>query len=188
MPSEQVSHMVAASVMPVVVISAAALLCLAFYNRLAAVILRLRAVQRERLELQERFERMTPADVENNSGLRYTCILESLSNQSIAIIRRARLIRSVLRCLLLCIACLVLCSLLNGLTVVWVSAVVGAVACFVAGMLLLLMGVACALLELRSALSPAELEIDVVSELTGFSEPESLAAATQPASGELRIA
>jgi Flp pilus assembly protein TadB len=185
MHPEQVSHMVAASVMPVVVISAAALLCLAFYNRLAAVITRLRAVQRERLDMQERIEKLTPADHEKHSSLRYTCILESLSDQSTGIINRARLIRATLACLLLCIACLVVCSLLNGLTVIWPSAVVGAVAFFAIGMLLLLGGVTCALLELKSSLSPAELEIGVVSELTGFSTKS---AAAHHASGELRIA
>lgn len=188
MHPEQVSHMVAASVMPVVVISAAALLCLAFYNRLAAVITRLRAVQRERLELQERLEKMTSADIEKNTGLRYTCILESLSDQSTGIINRARLIRATLGCLLLCIACLVVCSLLNGLTVVWTNAVVGAVIFFVVGMLLLLAGVTCALFELRSSLNPAELEIGVVSELTGFSTTRFSAGTPHPASGELRIA
>lgn len=185
MTSEQVSHMVAASVMPIVVISAAALLCLAFYNRLAAVVTRLRAVQRERLELQDRLERLSPAEVEKNSALRYTCILESLTEQSLSIIARARLIRRTLACLLACIACLVACSLLNGITVIWPAAVAGAIACFVLGMLCLLGGVGCAMLELKTALSPAELEIGVVSELTGFSTS---GAYSQPASGELRIA
>ena len=119
MHPEQFSRMVAASVMPVVVISAAALLCLAFYNRLAAVILRLRAVQRERLELQDRLERRSSGDDEKHTGLRYTCILESLSDQSVGIMKRAHLIRRTLFSLLACIACLVACSLFNGLTVVW---------------------------------------------------------------------
>jgi len=186
MHPEQVSRLVAASVMPVVVISAAALLCLAFYNRLAALVLRLRAVQRERLELQDRLERLTAADNEKNMSLRYTCILESLADQSVSILRRARLIRGTLMSLLACIGLLVACSLMNGLTVIWPAAVAGAVACFVGGMLLLLLGIACAMLELKAALSPAELEIGVVSELTGSSAhvPDAL----HPASGELRIA
>ena len=51
---EQWLHVVAASVVPVVVISACGLLCLAFYNRLAAVVTRLRAFHREQLERASR--------------------------------------------------------------------------------------------------------------------------------------
>ncbi len=182
MSSEQISHMVAASVIPMVVISAASLLCLAFYNRLAAVVTRLRAVQRERLELQDRMERLTAAEIEKSSTLRFTCILESLAEQSIVIIRRARLIRLTLFFLLICIAWLVACSLFSGVSVVISAAVAVAVLCFVCGMVSLLAAVICALLELQACLNPAELEIGVVSELTGFPT------AVYLASGELRIA
>ncbi len=164
-----ITHVISASVAPVVVISAAALLCLAFYNRLAAIVTRLRAVQRERLALQEQMEHLTPLEIERSTALRDTCILESLTAQSIQMCRRARLIRATLNCLLGAIASLVICSLLNGLTVLWPAALSSAVAFFVIGMLLLLGGVACAAAELRGALDPAELETDVVSELTSFS-------------------
>ncbi len=62
--------------------------------------------------------------------------------------------------------------MLNGLTVLWPAALVPAVIFFVIGMLFLLGGVACAAAELRDALDPAELEMDVVSELTGFGARE----------------
>src|SRR5690348_4788291 len=105
---DQWSRVLAASVAPIVIISACALLCLAFYNRLAAIITRLRAVQRERLEIQERLDSMTPADVDHCAGLRHTTILESLAEQTAEIQRRARLIRATLLCLLFAILCLIL--------------------------------------------------------------------------------
>ena len=151
------------------------------------VVVRLRAVQRERLELQDRLERMTPTDMEKHSGLRYTCILESLSEQSVSMMSRAHLIRRTLFCLLCCIAWLVACSLLSGITVVWAAALGGAIACFVLGMLFLLAAVACALLELNISLSPAELEIGVVSELTGFSTGKNAIRPTHSTTEELLI-
>src|ERR1700722_19294685 len=119
MVPEQWSRVVSASVAPVVIISASSLLCLAFYNRLAAIVGRLRAVQRERLELQDKLERLSAAEIERYSGMRHTCILESLAEQTLRIHHRARLIRSTLLFLLATIATLVVSSLLNGLTVIW---------------------------------------------------------------------
>src|SRR5271167_2851098 len=100
MVAEQWSRVVSASVAPVVIISASSLLCLAFYNRLAAIVTRLRSVQRERLELNDRLDRLSPADIEHHSAMRHTCILESLAEQTIRIRRRARLIRATLMSLL----------------------------------------------------------------------------------------
>jgi hypothetical protein len=65
MPSEQWAHAVAASVAPVVIVSASALLCLALYNRLAAIINRMRALQRERLDTQERLHSLTPCQIDH---------------------------------------------------------------------------------------------------------------------------
>src|ERR1035437_7082554 len=111
MPPEQWAHAIAASVAPVVIISASALLCLALYNRLATIISRIRAVQRERLELQERIETLSPKEIDHGTALRLTCISESLAEQTTRIRRRARLIRNSLLFLLAAIASLVICSL-----------------------------------------------------------------------------
>ena len=54
MRTEDWSRILSASVAPAVIISACGLLCLAFYNRLAFVVSRLRAFHRERLAEQER--------------------------------------------------------------------------------------------------------------------------------------
>ena len=167
MPPEQWAHAIAASVAPVVIISASALLCLALYNRLAAIISRMRAVQRERLEVQERIESLSSREIDHGASVRLTCILESLAEQTAGIRRRGRLIRNSLLCLMVAIGSLVLCSLVNGLTIfVPIFAPVGA-ALFVLGLLMLLCGVIFAAVELHLALAPAEFETDLVSELTG---------------------
>jgi len=167
MYSEQWSRVLAASVAPVVIISASALLCLTFYNRLAMMIARLRAVHRERLEIQERLDTITPGEIGRGSALRHQCILESLSEQSARIVRRAKLIRGTLLCLLGAIMCLVVSSLLNGLTIVWTDATLAAAFMFVVGMVLLFAAVSCAMMEMMVALEPAQLETEVVGELTG---------------------
>lgn len=169
---DQWSRVVAASVTPVVVISATALLCLALYNRLAAIVSRLRAVQRERLSAQERLDSLSPADIEAGAALRQSCILEGLAEQSAHIRSRARLIRGTLTLLLSAIASLVFCSLLNGLTILWPQAMYGAAIFFVIGMLLLLGAIGFALAEILIALDPVEFEADMVSELTGDLPPE----------------
>jgi hypothetical protein len=169
--SEQWPRALAASVAPVVIISATALLCLAFYNRLAAIVGRLRAVQRERLAMNERIAALSPHEIERAEALRHTCVLENLAEQSARILRRAHLIRATLLCFLGTIAALILSSLLNGLTAVWAGGVLAVALCFIVGMLLLLGGIICAAAELLIALSPAELESDVVDELTGERRP-----------------
>ena len=161
------SHVLTASVTPVVIISACALLCLAFYNRLAAIISRLRAVQRERLEFQERLESITPSEIQRNRAMRDETILENLAEQTVRIRRRAKMIRATLLCLLSAILALVLSSLLNGLTIVWPSATFAAAGMFVTGMLLLFSGITAALIEMIIALEPVQLETEVIAELTG---------------------
>jgi hypothetical protein len=143
------------------------LLCLAFYNRLASLVTRLRAFHRELLAEQGLMQRY-PANGE--AGITpHGLMMEVLEEQTTHLLRRARLIRSTLACLLSTIACLTLCSMLSGLSVIWPPATVPAVALFLAGMALLLSGVVFAMLELRQALDPVELETEFVSGFTtGF--------------------
>jgi hypothetical protein len=167
---EQWLHVVAASVVPVVVISACGLLCLAFYNRLAAVVARLRAFHRERLHEQDLLDRRTPAATSDpaaaEAARRHAQLLDVLEEQTSHVARRARLVRSTLSCLLCAIGCLTLCSVLTGLSLVAQPLVVAAVVAFVLGMALLLLAVAFALLELRQALDPVELESRFVARVT----------------------
>jgi hypothetical protein len=143
------------SVVPVVIISACGLLSLAFYGRLAAVVSRLRGFQREILVGQERFERT--GDVEQAR------LIELLRTQTQQVTRRARLIRAALSFFLLAVVLLILCSL--TLVASWFvreAAFVAAVF-FVLGLLSMLAAIIAAMLELRGALQPVELETRFVS-------------------------
>jgi len=164
--AEQWPRIVSASLAPVVVISACALMALAFYNRLASIVSRLRGFQRERLAQQEqvhRIERIEPLD--DYALGRGRRVLENLAEQTRRTLRRARMIRLTLICLLGTIGLLVLSSIFNGLSVVWPQAIVGAAILFLAGMVLLLLGIACALAELMSALDVVESETRLVTNL-----------------------
>ena len=166
-------RIVSASVVPVVIISACGLLCLAFYNRLSSLVARLRGFHRERLHEQERMDRRREGasaganDDGGNCGAPHGLMLEVLEEQTAHLLRRARLIRRTLLCLLSTIASLTLCSLLSGLGVVWPPAAVAAVALFLVGMALLLAGILFAMAELVRALDPVELETEFVAGLTG---------------------
>ena len=167
MPPQDWPRIVSASVVPVVIISACGLLCLALYNRLSSLVSRLRAFHRERLAQQEQLERPAGAGAGAAAGAgRSTLLMEVLEEQTRHLFRRARLVRGALGCLLGTIACLTVCSLLSGLSVLWYPAAAGAVALFVAGMLLLLSAVGLAMAELRGALDPVELETELVAGLT----------------------
>ena len=92
------------SVVPVVVISACGLLCLAFYNRLSAMVTRLRGFHRERLEHQGLLDRHGAAAASGpaaaQAAARHARLLDVLEQQTSHVARRARLIRSTLLCLL----------------------------------------------------------------------------------------
>jgi hypothetical protein len=163
--AEQWSKLVSASVAPVVVISASGLLCLAFYNRLAAIVSRLRTVQRERLQeqlaLRAALERRDVTTVR-----RHRRMLNNLKHQTAGIIGRAHIIRLTLLGLLATVAFLIVSSILNGLALLWPPLAIAAAALFVTGMLCLLAGVIAAMIELKLSLDVVELESKVVSELT----------------------
>ena len=157
------SKIVAASVVPVVIISASALLCLAFYNRLAAIVSRLRGFQRERLHEQELLQETSPQNADELA--RHCKLLEHLESQTRRVERRAKLIRLTLLFLLLTIALLIACCLTLGLSVLIPQAIFIAVPLFVLGLLAMLAGTVSAMLELKAALQPAELESRFVSDM-----------------------
>ena len=165
--AENWSKVVVASVAPVVVISASGLLCLAFYNRLAAIVSRLRSVQRERLSemstYQAAVKRGDSSAIESHRRL-----LTNLGHQTARIIVRARLIRLTLRCLLMAIALMIVASLLNGAALFWAPVSVSSAIAFAAGMLSLLIGIIIAMRELASSLDVVELETELVSDLTDY--------------------
>ena len=156
------SKLIAAAVVPVVIISACGLLCLAFYNRLAVIVTRLRAFQRERLHEQERLEgHATTAE----HRLRSQRVLELLDTQTAHVTRRAHLVQRALMCLLTTIGCLIVTSLLLGLGQYLAAVVPIAALCFVAGMLTMLLAVGFAMRELALALDPIRDEARIVAAL-----------------------
>ena len=181
MTEADLPKVVAASVVPVVIISACGLLCLAFYSRLAAVVSRLRVFHRERLHEQDLLDRHGAAAISDpaaaDAAARHARLLDVLEEQTDHVARRARLIRSTLLCLLSTIGCLTLCSMLTGLSIIAPPAAVFAIALFFAGMLLLLAAVGLAIAELRQALDPVELESQFVASLADDDRTQNGAAA-----------
>jgi Protein of unknown function (DUF2721) len=159
-------NIISMSVVPVVIISACGLLSLAFYGRLAAVVSRLRGFQREMLVEQEKLAR--------TGDVGEARLLELLRVQTQQVTRRARLIRLALVYFLLAVALLIICSL--SLVASWfvhqlelVAAVI-----FVLGLLSMLCGIIAAMMELRGALQPVELETRFVSDTVEPSIAEAL--------------
>lgn len=122
MPTTDFTKVVSASVVPVVIISACGLLCLAFYNRLAAIVSRLRGFQRERMHEQEILQSV--GDKKDATAQRHWLMLELLEVQTKHVIRRAKLIRLTLLFLLLAIGMLIGCGLMLGLSVLLPAAIV----------------------------------------------------------------
>jgi len=153
------SKVISAGVGPIIVISACGLLCLAFYNRLAAVVTRLRTFDRERLHEQEQLSRqLAGASPDEMALVRHREMLGMLEVQCRHVTRRAYMIRRTLGCLLLTIICLALCSLALGLSIAFAPLAYVAATLFVVGLLLLVTGVIFAMIEMRDALDPIELE------------------------------
>ena len=163
MPPSDWARIITASVVPVVIISSCGLLCLAFYNRLAAIISRLRGFQRERLHEQELLHGAGPEEGPEHS--RRHRLLEHLKSQTAGVVRRAKLIRLTLLFLLLTIAQMIGCSIMLGFSVLATHAVFIAVPLFMLGLLTMLAGMIAAMLELKAALQPAELESRFVSDM-----------------------
>ncbi len=163
---EQWSRIVSASVVPVVIISACGLLCLSFYNRMAGLISRLRSFQRERLEEQEEYARTCAAGAPDSFAVaRHQKVLDMLELQTAHVLRRARRMRQAILCVLGTIACLTVCSFATGVAAIVTWAKYPAAATFCLGIGLLLAGVVLAMIEIRGALDPVELESRFVSEL-----------------------
>lgn len=156
---EDWTKIISAGVGPIIVISACGLLCLAFYNRLAAVVTRLRTFDRERLHEQELLSRqLAQPNPDDIALVRHREVLGMLETQHRHVIRRAHMIRRTLGCLLLTIICLALCSLTLGLSMAIPPLAKLAAVLFVAGLLMLIVGVIFAMVEMKYALDPIELE------------------------------
>ena len=177
------TRIISAGVGPIIVISACGLLCLAFYNRMAAVVTRLRAFHREQMHEQEGLAR-SRRERDDLAAVRHQAMLGMLSVQLDHVTHRARLIRRTLACLLLTIGCMAVCSLAVGLAVVEPRFAYLAVPLFMLGMLLVIFAVGFALFELRYAVGPVNLEGIFVKQLAddlSDYEPEAIVSAAKSA-------
>ena len=139
---------------PVVLISACALMCLALYNRLAVIVARVRAFNKERLDERARIEKT--GDVKTAKHLEERiALLDSQVNQ---LLTRARLVRGALAFLMSAILCMLLCSASLALSGAAEAAVAAAVAFFSIGILSAMCGVVSALRELARAIDPVAVE------------------------------
>ncbi|SRR5581483_9088473 len=169
MTSIEWTKVISAAMLPVVLISACSLMSLAFYNRLAAIVARLRAFQRECLNEIDALKK-NPDDPHIASRAR--ALIKMQTAQTDGVLRRARLLRSTLICLLTGIALLVLSSIGLGISTATNTLVAPATFLFFCGAFFVLAAVAFALAEISSALGPIEMESDFVREMTNATLPE----------------
>jgi hypothetical protein len=146
---------------PVVMISACGLLCLAFYNRLAAIVGRTRAFNKERHDLQIKLANAEANGQETAEAREMRRRLALLDDQAGQVLRRARLVQGALFCLLTTILCMLGCSLAAGLSVVKSlaeEALWGSLGFYVVGIGAMAGGIGLAMLELRRALDTVATE------------------------------
>lgn len=149
-------------VAPVVLISANGLICLAIYNRMTAISARARAFHKEWFELFAQYTGMDEARQAEPDAKYLFRRIEMLHDQGHRVMRRARLVRDCLLCLLTTVLCMLACSLALG-AAAWIPRLDWlAVALFYLGVVVMMAGVAMAIFELRLALDPLALEHDMM--------------------------
>jgi hypothetical protein len=153
-----------ALVAPVVMVSANGLICLALYNRLAAIVNRLRLFYREHFEASTRLATMTEENKDGQVVQHLQARLTTLDRQFSTILRRARLLRNALVLLLSAVLVMLCCSLVLGLALVVHGAEALALALFVVGVALMIAGTALAIMELAIALEPVKAEKGMLHE------------------------
>lgn len=160
---------ISTAAVPVVMISACSLLGLAFYNRMASIVSRLRSLQRECIEHQEKLHaHHSAADPDEFLSRRTEQLIEMQRLQTHGVLRRARLLQRALICLLSGIAMFVICCLTLELYAIEGAAqsigIVSA-ALFLIGSLLVFSGVCFAIGEMRLALDPIIQESTLVEQM-----------------------
>lgn len=145
-------------VAPTVMVSANGLICLALYNRLTAIVARLRTFYREEFDARARLGAMKPGQREGSVARQLETRLAALEEQSALVLRRARLIRAALMSLLTAVLAMLACSLVLGLASLHQPLQGLALGLFVLGVLAMASGVSLALVELWLALEPVVAE------------------------------
>ena len=144
---------------PVVMISANGLICLALYNRLAAITARLRVFYRERFDIDLLLVAENVPGEQQSSHLALLCERRtSLDRQCELVLQRARQVRTALVLLLLSVIGMLLITLLLGLSDTLPLLASVALAIFVVSVCLMIGGVAMAIGELLFYLEPVVAE------------------------------
>lgn len=162
--SSEAVHTIEVFVAPVVMISANGLLCLAFYNRMAAIVNRTRAINKERFDLFARLAALAnqPGNAPEVAHVKKRLeILDELGHQ---LFDRARMIRDSLICLLVTVLLMLGCSLDLGITPLFPALGWLAPTLFVGGLAVMMMGVLKAIQELRASLSPLTFEHEMLEQ------------------------
>ena len=145
-------------VAPVVMISAQGLICLALYNRLAAVVGRLRVFSREQFDTQTRLAGMAPEQQAGALARKLQIRLAVLNGQYSGILRRVRLLRNALILLLAAVLAMLFCTLVLGLSLVLPGVEAWSLAPFFIGVLATAGAIALSIRELAIALDPVKAE------------------------------
>jgi len=148
---------------PVVMISANGLICLAFYNRMGAVMGRTRAFHKERYDLAARLASLDTEEYREEAAhvRRRMRVLGQLCDR---MVMRARLLRNSLWLLLTTILFMLGCSIDLGLLPYWPHIGWLAPLLFVAGVVAMAAGVGLAMLELGYSISALKFEGEMMSE------------------------
>lgn len=162
------SAIIPSAVVPVVIISACGLLCLTFYNRLAFIVTRLRALQRERLAEYKELFRLEETHQSELARQETSHFLRFLEHQTVDVLKRAQYLRNCLLCLILSIFSLIITSLTIGLSLIYPPLEFFVLLFFVLGLLLLLNGLYFALREILISLKPIQMESEFVQRLIKY--------------------
>lgn len=155
-------QIVQAFVVPIVVISANGLLCLALYNRLAAVVNRARTINKERFDVAHRLAAMAEERHSSLEALHLRERDEVLHELGHQLYDRSRMLRDSLIFLLITVLAMIGCSLSLGMMGLWAPFAWVALALFVTGMLVMLLGIVRAIQELLGALNPLIFEHEMM--------------------------
>ncbi|MBK7404429.1 MAG: DUF2721 domain-containing protein [Phycisphaerales bacterium] len=148
---------------PVVMISAAGLLCLGLFNRLATLVARSRAFANERVLLMRAIASPGP------TGASLDCLrLEALEAHSSRVLQRASLLRAALQCLLAGVLAMLASSAAIGLSLVTHAFWSGAFLAFAVGLVAMATGVVFVMKELSQSLRDVKLEDRLLRQFNGM--------------------
>jgi len=142
------NQLLSASVAPVVLISASGLITLALYNRLGAILGRLRTCH------ERQFQLLKEHDEEESSLARSQ--LEVVESQIEKVTTKARIVQKGLYCLLSSVIAFLACSFFSALGFWSDDFGAAAVAAYFLGLLLFAVGIGWALRELTMSITPLD--------------------------------